>query len=110
MVLGLCNPTANVTKPAVRVVFRCMRDGAVAGVYAGAALIALFFVLDLLRLQPLGTPAFLSRAILGSQVEASPGLVAALKLGAIILLVPSAVAATHGVRDEEAEHFAPLLR
>lgn len=87
MVKDLCSPTANVTQPAVRVVFRCIRDGAVAGVYAGAALIALFFILDLLRLQPLGTPVFLSRAILGPQVEASPGLLATLKLGAIILLV-----------------------
>lgn len=74
-------------KPAARVVFRSMRDGAVAGVYAGVTLIALFFVFDLLRLEPFMTPAFLSSAIFGQGVEASPDLLAALKLADVILLV-----------------------
>ncbi len=87
MVPDLRDSSASVTKPSGQVVFSCIRDGAVAGVYAGAALIALFFVFDLLRLQPFATPASLSRVMLGQQVEASPGLVAALKLADIILLV-----------------------
>ncbi len=86
MVSELRDSSASLTKPSGHVVFSCIRDGAVAGVYAGTALIALFFVIDLLRLQPLATPAFLSSAMLGQPVEASPGLLAALKVADIILL------------------------
>ena len=87
MVPDIHDSSAGVTKPSGRVVLRCIRDGAVAGVYAGAALMALFLVFDLLRLhQPLATPVFLSSAILDRPVEVSPGLVVALKVADIIVL------------------------
>lgn len=69
-----------------------LREGVVAGLYGGAGLILLFFVFDVVRLQPLSTPLVLSSAVLGEPPEAGPELLAALKVGEWIL-VASRVAA-----------------
>lgn len=63
-----------------------LKDGIVAGLYGGAGLIVLFFVFDLVRLQPLSTPLFLSSAVLGEPPGASPEVLAALKVGEWILV------------------------
>ncbi|MGH7539912.1 MAG: hypothetical protein ACRELC_02830 [Gemmatimonadota bacterium] len=62
------------------------RDGIVAGLYGGGALIGLFFAFDLVRLDPLATPILLSGAMLGDAPETSPGVVAALRIGEWVLL------------------------
>jgi hypothetical protein len=49
----------------LRTYWRCLRDGSAAGLLGGAAVVALFFVYDLVRLEPFATPAFLSTAFLG---------------------------------------------
>jgi len=50
-----------------------MRDGAAAGLLGGVAVVAFFFVYDLVRLEPFATPAFLSSAVLGGGPPNSAG-------------------------------------
>ncbi|MFQ5690348.1 MAG: hypothetical protein ACE5HQ_08765 [Gemmatimonadota bacterium] len=51
--------------------FDCAREGAVAGLYGGLSLILVYLIVDLLRLRPLGTPAFLSHAMFGQPAGAA---------------------------------------
>ncbi len=57
----------------LRAYWRCIRDGAVGGSLGGVAVVAFFFVYDLVRLEPFATPAFLSGAVLGSGPPSSAG-------------------------------------
>lgn len=57
----------------LRTYWRCIRDGAVGGLFGGVAVVAFFFVYDLVRLEPFATPAFLSGAVLGSGPRSSAG-------------------------------------
>ncbi len=57
----------------LRTYWRCIRDGAVGGLLGGVAVVAFFFVYDLVRLEPFATPAFLSGVVLGSGPPSSAG-------------------------------------
>ena len=57
----------------LRTYWRCIRDGLVGGLLGGISVVALFFVYDLVRLEPFSTPAFLSGAVLGSGPSSSAG-------------------------------------
>ena len=48
-----------------KVLWKDLRDGALAGFVAGSAIIILFFFYDVLSFRPLATPEFLSRTLLG---------------------------------------------
>lgn len=54
-----------------------LRQGTVAGLMAGAAVILVFFVYDLARLEPFATPAFLAQTIFGQPAQSTIDLSAA---------------------------------
>ena len=63
---------------------RLYATGAKGGLLAGAATLAVLFLYDLFRLDPLASPVLLSGAALGQAIEVTPGVEAALRAADVI--------------------------
>lgn len=66
---------------------RCVREGSIGGLYAGLAILAFFFIFDLLQLRPFATQAHLGNLIVGAAPDAAPEVQAALQVADVILYV-----------------------
>ncbi len=69
---------------------RLLAHGAAGGLFAGVAVILVFLTYDFFRLDPLGTPMLIARA-LHAPMDASPQLIAASRVADIILIARSLV-------------------
>lgn len=64
----------------MKVLFRCARVGAAGGLYAGIAVLLVFFLFNLLRFEPFATHTHLATVVGGQQLETGTEMRAAMQL------------------------------